>query len=233
MARRLHSVLAIAAALAAACALSACDIPAAGKPVLYADQEAQAAELIEAAEAAEAEAADEAATDGAATDSFFPVESVGEGIISLRLENHLGTTVTSVSIRPSGTDEWPEEATYAGLSIPNGAQFELRVDDDIDETLDIRYEGSDGTTFLAIACKPAVVAMDHMFNDIICLRYDRGVTYLEYTNLQGFRVDTRLGAQEALAAMRAQLEDRGETFTFTERDMEGVEAGQETENCLD
>lgn len=240
MVRRLHNLyafLAIVAALAAACALSACDIPAAGKPVLYADQEAQAAEFIEAAEAAEKEAAEEGAAaeaqDETPIDDFFPVESVGEGVISLRLENHLGTTVTSVSIRPTGTDDWPEETTYAGLSIPNGAQFELRVSDDVDESLDIRYEGSDGTTFLAIGCKPVLVALDHMYNDIIYLRYDRGITYLEYTNLQGFRVDTRLGAQEALAAMRAQLESRGETFTFTERDMEGVEAGQETENCLD
>ena len=56
---------------------------------------------------------------------------------------------------------------------------------------------------------------------------------MEYVNRFGLGIDTHLSAQEAFESMREQFEGRGETFVFTERDMEGVEAGQETENCLD
>ena len=230
MTRRAFGVCAAVAALAAALALCACDVPAAGAPVLYADQEAKAAELVEASvdETAASEADDEIPAD-----NFYPVESVGEGMVPLHLENHLGTTITSISIRPSGTDDWPEETSFSGLSIPNGSAFELRVDAEPGEHVDVRYEGNDGTTFMAVDGDLFALAMDGAPDETIRVRYDRGITFMEYTNRQGFHVDTRLSAQESLDAMRAQLEGRQTTFTFTERDMEGVEAGQETENCLD
>lgn len=236
MTRRTYSLLAMVAALAAALALSACDVPAAGKPMLYADQVAVMEDVAE--PTGEPEEDDGALApetpQGEASDvDFFPVERVGEGAVSLRMENHLGSTISSISIRKNGTDEWPEETTYTRLSIPNGSQFELSLDVTPMEYVDVRYEGTDGTTFLTIKTGLGAIAMDHIYNSILMLRYDKGVAYVEYTNLYGFTVDTHLSAEDGLAHLRQQLEDRYETFTFTERDMEGVEAGQETENCLD
>ena len=237
MTRRTYSIFAVLAALTTVLMLSACDIPAAGKPVLYADQVALAEEAPEAADD-EAEPEDETADvevpqGEASDDDFFPVDRVGEGVVSLRLENHLGATISSISIRMSGTEDWPEETTYKKLSIPNGSQFELSLDISPLDYVDVRYEGSDGTTFYAIHTNLGAIAMDHLYDSILMLRYDRGVAYLEYTNLYGFTVDTHLSAEEGLESLRKQLDERSETFSFTERDMEGVEAGQETENCLD
>ena len=228
MTGRAHSVVAAVAAIAAAIALSACDVPAAGKPVLYADQ-------VAAAETDGNPVFNEAdyEPEEAGTEEFSPVESVGEGSVSLRLENHLGATITSVSLRSSGVEGWPGETAYTGLSIPNGSRFELFLSASADERIDFKFEGADGTTFLEIGSMPAFVATDNRPDGIIMLRYDNGVVYVEYTSQFGFTVDTHLSAQEAFESMREQLDERTETFTFTERDMEGVEAGQETENCLD
>lgn len=237
MTKRVYSLFAIVAALAAALALSACDVPAAGKPVLFADQIAAAKEADEPADESvideTTETADPPNADKAAVGDFYPVERVGEGAVSLRLENHLGAAISSISIRKNGEEEWPEKTSYTDLSIPNGSQFELSLEVSPLEYVDIRYEGADGTTFFMINTDLALIAMDHVYNSILMLRYDRGVAYVEYTNLYGFTIDTHLSAEEGLAHLREQLEDRYETFTFTERDMEGVEAGQETENCLD
>lgn len=233
MMRHAQSLVLLTAVLLAALMLCGCDVPAAGKPVLYADQAAQATDSIEVETLGGSDdSKDEAAAEDSA-DAFSPVESVGEGAVALCLENHLGATITSLSIRPTGTEDWPEETSYARLSIPNGSQFLLRLDAAPTDAFDLRYEGADGTAFLAIDCMLAAIAMDHRNDDIVMLRYDNGVTYVEYTNLYGLTIDTHLSAQEALASMRAQLQDKSETYTFTERDMEGVEAGQETENCLD
>lgn len=226
--RRMAALFALFAALA----LCGCDVPAAGAPVLYADQKAQAADYVVVASDGEAAGEADAASEAPAA-SLSPAESIGEGVVALCFENRLGATITSLSLRPAGTDDWPEDISYAGLSIPNGSQFLLRVDAVPTEKFDLSCEGADGTTFLMLGSDLASVAMDHRHDSLIMLRYDNGVTYMEYTNLFGLSVDTHLSAQESLASMRAELEDRTETFTFTERDMEGVEAGQETENCLD
>ena len=165
MTRRAYGICAVVAALVAALALCACDVPAAGKPMLYADQ--IAADETDVSEPIEDESAE---TD----DDFSPVASVGEGAVYLRLENHLGATITSISLRDSGTEEWT--AGYVGLSIPNGSPFELRVDATPADLIDFRFEGADGTTFLMLGSNPASVAMDRNFDDVVMLRYDKGVT---------------------------------------------------------
>ena len=225
MTGRGHSIIALAAALVAALALCGCDIPAAGKPVAFAEQGTEAA--------AQAGVAADGEGEGAAPEGFDAAADMGEGTVVLYCENHLGATIESVSLRKTDEDAWDAQTTYDKLSVPNGSGFVLRMDAGAHDLYDIRFEGTDGTSFVIIACSPAALRQDCLPSGVFRICYDGGITYFAYTDALGLAVDTQASSRENLAALHARLEEGGETYTFTERDLEGVEAGQETENCLD